>query len=58
MLNKFDPQNGVKDIKTALKYSYEYQKDMARLNELEAERAANPSGKLNAGIFCSKRFYC
>ena len=48
MLNKFDPKNGVKDIKTALKYSYEYQKDMARLNELEAERTANPSGKLNA----------
>ena len=48
MLNKFDPKNSVKDIKTALKYGYEYQKDMARLNELEAERAANPSGKLNA----------
>ena len=48
MLNKFDPKSGVKDIKTALKYGYEYQKDMARLNELEAERAANPSGKLNA----------
>ena len=48
MLNKFDPKNAVSDIKTALRYGYEYQRDLARLNQLEAERVANPSGKLNA----------